>query len=152
MAMLCTLGSETGSASERSASKPVVPRVMRATEATYLALRISGHLPRAALTTICLLLMAIGNLRPIELTSSTFKRYLDCTVHCVALLSWHGNHAPVSFSAIARSELIAAFAGLTRIRIKVGAAIHTVPLRVGRSLGVSSVRQDRHQTHRKAGK
>jgi hypothetical protein len=35
----------------------------------------------------------------------------------------------VSFSAIAQSELIAAFAGLTRIRIKVGAVIHTVRLR-----------------------
>jgi hypothetical protein len=48
----------------------------------------------------------------------------------------HGNHAPVSFSAIARSELIAAFAGLTRIRIKVSVAIHKVRLRVGRSLSV----------------
>ena len=36
------------------------------------------------------------------------------TGHCIALLSWYGNHAPVSFSAIAQSELIAAFAGLTR--------------------------------------
>src|SRR5262249_17093798 len=51
-------------------------------------------------------------------TSSAFKRQFDCAGHCNALLSWHGNHAPVSFSAIARSELIAAFAGLTRVRIK----------------------------------
>jgi hypothetical protein len=49
--------------------------------------------------------------------------------------------------------LIAAFAGLTPIRIKVGAAIHTVRLRVGRSLGVrlSRGRQDQRQPHRKAG-
>ena len=74
------------------------------------------------------------------------------TGHCIALLSWYGNHAPVSFSAIAQSELIAAFAGLTRIRIKVGAVIHTVRLRVGRSLGVrlSGDRQDRYETDRKA--
>jgi len=85
-------------------------------------------------------------------TSSAFKRQFDCAGHCSALLFWYGNHAPVSFSAIARSELIAAFAGLTPIRIKVGAAIHTVRLRVGRSLGVdlSGVRQDRHRTHRNA--
>jgi hypothetical protein len=49
--------------------------------------------------------------------------------------------------------LIAAFARLARIWIKVGVAIHTVRLRVGRRLGVrlTGVRQDRHQTHRKAG-
>jgi hypothetical protein len=72
-------------------------------------------------------------------------------LHRSALLA--GNHAPVVLSAIARSELIAAFAGFTRIRIKVRAAIHTVRLRVGRSLGVrlSGVRQDWHQTHGKAG-
>jgi uncharacterized protein YjbJ (UPF0337 family) len=54
--------------------------------------------------------------------SSAFKRQFDCAGHCNALVSRHGNHVPVTFSAIARSELIAAFAGLTRIRIKVGAA------------------------------
>src|SRR5262249_475991 len=52
-----------------------------------------------------------------------------------------------------RSELVAAFAGLTRKGIKVGAAIHTVSLRVGRTLGarLSGVRQYQDQTHRKAG-
>jgi hypothetical protein len=81
------------------------------------------------------------------------KVYFDRAGLCEALLSWHSNHAPVTFSAIARSELITAFAGLTRIRIKVGAAIHTVRLRAGRSLGacLSGVRQDQDQTHRKAG-
>jgi hypothetical protein len=85
--------------------------------------------------------------------NSAFKGYFDCAGHCDALLSWHRNHVPVSFSAIARSKLIAAFAGLTCIRIKVGAAIHTVRLRVGRHLGIrlSGIRQDRHQTQRKAG-
>ena len=85
--------------------------------------------------------------------SSAFKRQFDCAGHCNALLSWHGNHASVRFSAIARSELIAAFAGLTHIRIKIGAAIHTVRLRVGRSLGVrlSRGREDQRQPHRKAG-
>jgi hypothetical protein len=99
-------------------------------------------------------LPGIWSLRPVGRTSSAFKRQFDCPGHCNALLSWHGNHAPVSSSAIARSELIAAFAGLTRIRIKVGAAIHTIRLRFGRSLGVrlSGVRQGRHQTtHREAG-
>jgi hypothetical protein len=93
------------------------------------------------------------SLRPFGRTSSAFKRYFDCAGHCSALLSWHGNHVPVSFSAIAGSELIAAFAGLTRVWIKVRVVIHTVRLRVGRSLGVrlSGVRQDQYQTHRKAG-
>src|SRR5215467_7161678 len=86
-------------------------------------------------------------------TSVVKKVYFDRAGLCEALLSWYGNHAPVSSSAIARSELIAAFAGLTRIWIKVGAGIHTVRLSVGRSLGVrlSDARQDRHQTHRNAG-
>src|SRR6516164_4668128 len=86
-------------------------------------------------------------------TSSAFKRQFDCARDCSALLSWHGNQAPVSFSAIARSELIAAFAGFTRIRIKVSAAIYTVGLRVGRSLSVclSGVGQDHRQTYRKVG-
>jgi hypothetical protein len=81
------------------------------------------------------------------------KVYFDRAGLCEALLSWHSNHAPVAFSAIARSELIAAFAGLTRIGIKVGTVIKTIRLRVGRSLGVrlSGVRHDRHQTQRKAG-
>src|SRR5215813_6446574 len=86
-------------------------------------------------------------------TSVVKKVYFDRAGLCEARLSWHGNNTPVCFPAIARSELIAAFAGLTRIRIKVGAAIHTVRLRGGRSLGarLSGVRQDQHQTHRKAG-
>ena len=85
--------------------------------------------------------------------SSIFKRQFDCAGHCNALLSWHGNHAPVSLSAIAGSELIAAFAGLPRIRVKVAAAIYTIRLKVGRSLSVSlsGVRQHRNQAHRKAG-
>jgi hypothetical protein len=77
-------------------------------------------------------------------TSSAFKWYFDCAGHCSALLFWHGNQAPVSITAIARSELIAAFARLTRIWIKVGAAIHTVGLRLGRRLSVrlSGIGQD----------
>jgi hypothetical protein len=79
--------------------------------------------------------------------------FSNCAGHCNALLAWHGNHAPVSFSAIAQSELIAAFAGITRIRIKGGAAIHTVRLRIRRTLAarLSGAHQDRHQTHGKAG-
>src|SRR5262249_30298820 len=86
-------------------------------------------------------------------TSVVKKVYFDRAGLCEAFLSWHSNHAPVPFSAIARSELIAAFARLPRIGIKVGAAIHTVRLRAGRSLGarLSGVRQDQDQTHRKAG-
>jgi len=92
------------------------------------------------------------SLRPVE-RPSVFNRYFDGAGQCNALLSWHGNHLPVSFSAIASSYLIAAFAGLTRIWIKIGAAIHTVRLRGGLSSGIrlNGVRQDRHQTHRKAG-
>jgi hypothetical protein len=92
------------------------------------------------------------SLRPVE-RPSVFNRYFDGAGQCNALLSWHGNHLPVSFSAIARSDLIAAFAGLTRIWIKIGAAIHTVRLRGGLSSGIrlNGVRQDRQQTHRKAG-
>src|SRR5215467_8771180 len=87
-------------------------------------------------------------------TSVVKKVYFDRASLCEALLSWHDNHDPVRSSAIARSELIAAFAGLTRKGIKVGGAIHTVRLRVRRSLGarLSGVRQDQHQTYRKAGK
>ena len=66
------------------------------------------------------------------------KVYFDRAGLCEALLSWHGNHAPVSSSAITRSESIAAFAGLTRKGIKVGAAIYTVRLRGGRSLGAGA--------------
>src|SRR5262249_7222449 len=69
-------------------------------------------------------------------TSVVKKVYFDRAGLCEALLSWHSNHAPVTFSAIARSEQIAALAGLTRIRIKIGAGIYTIPLMVRRSLGV----------------
>jgi hypothetical protein len=60
---------------------------------------------------------------------------------------------PVSFSAIARPDLIAAFAGVTRIRIKIGAAIHAVRWTVRRSLRVrlSGIGQHRYQTYREAG-
>ena len=40
IAKTVTRGSERGSASERSASEPVVPRVMRAAEVVYITLRI----------------------------------------------------------------------------------------------------------------
>src|SRR5262249_7028864 len=87
-------------------------------------------------------------------TSVVKKVYFDRASLCEALLSWHGNKAPVSRSAITRSELIAAFAGLTGKGIKLGAAIQAVRLRAVRSLGArwSGVRQDQNQTHRKAGK
>ena len=54
---------------------------------------------------------------------------------CARHSSRHGNNPPVCFPAIARSELIAAFAGLTRIGIKVRIAINTIRLTVGRSWG-----------------
>jgi hypothetical protein len=40
IAKVVTRGSESGSASTRSASEPVVPRVMRAAEVAYITLRI----------------------------------------------------------------------------------------------------------------
>jgi len=86
-------------------------------------------------------------------TYTAFNRQFDCAGRCNALLSCQGNQVPVSFSAIARSKLIPSFAGFTRVGIEVGVTIHTVRLRVGRSLGVrwSDTRQDRRQPHRKAG-
>ncbi len=89
--------------------------------------------------------------------SSAFKRQFDYPGHGCALLLWHSNHAPVRLSAITRSELIAAFAGLAGIRIEVGAAVHTIGLRGGRSLvpliplglRLCSTRQDRQQCDRK---
>src|SRR5262249_54865741 len=43
------------------------------------------------------------SLRPVE-RPSVFNRYFDGAGQCNALLSWHGNHLPVSFPAIARSD------------------------------------------------
>src|ERR1043166_5518374 len=74
---------------------------------------------------------------PVKRRSSVLKRQCDRAGHCSALLRRHGNYAAVSFQAIARSELIAAFAGLPRVRIKLGAAIDTIRLMVGWSLDIS---------------
>jgi hypothetical protein len=60
---------------------------------------------------------------------------------------------PSVFRQFPRSELIAAFARLTPVGIKIGVAIHAIRLRLARSLSIvrlSGVRQGQHQTDRKA--
>jgi hypothetical protein len=84
--------------------------------------------------------------------SSEFERQFNCAGRRYTLFPRHCNPIAISLSTITRTQLIAAFARFSGIRVKVSAAIHAVCLRVrGRlTLCLCGVRNDRNYTHRKA--
>jgi len=83
---------------------------------------------------------------------SVFERQFDSAGHRNTLFPRHCSPMAISLSTVAGTQLIAAFARFSGIRVKVSAAIHAVCLRVrGRlTLCLCGIRNDRNDTYRKA--
>jgi GNAT superfamily N-acetyltransferase len=83
---------------------------------------------------------------------SVFERQFDSAGHCNTLFPRQCSPMAISLSTITGTQLIAAFARFSGIRVKVSAAIHAVCFRVrGRlTLCLCGIRNDRNYTYRKA--
>jgi hypothetical protein len=83
---------------------------------------------------------------------SVFERQFDSAGHRNTLFPRHCSPMAISLSTVTGTQLIAAFARFSGIRVKVSAAIHAVCLRVrGRlTLCLCGIRNDRNDTYRKA--
>jgi hypothetical protein len=81
-----------------------------------------------------------------------FERQFDSAGHCNTLFPRQCSPMAISLSTITGTQLIAAFARFSGIRVKVSAAIHAVCFRVrGRlTLCLCGIRNDRNYTYRKA--
>ncbi len=86
------------------------------------------------------------------LLPSVFERQFDSAGHRNTLFPRHCSPMAISLSTVTGTQLIAAFARFSGIRVKVSAAIHAVCLRVsGRlTLCLCGIRNDRNDTYRKA--
>jgi hypothetical protein len=83
---------------------------------------------------------------------SVFERQFDSAGHRNTLFPRHCSPMAISLSTVTETQLIAAFARFSGIRVKVSAGIHAVCLRVrGRlTLCLCGIRNDRNDTYRKA--
>jgi hypothetical protein len=83
---------------------------------------------------------------------SVFERQFDSAGHRNTLFPRHCSPMAISLSTVTETQLIAAFARFSGIRVKVSAGIHAICLRVrGRlTLCLCGIRNDRNDTCRKA--